>query len=126
MSSCSTPWRAEYVSWQTAARIPRILFAATEAPTPEPQTRTPRSAPPAWRTLAELARLVGVVDARRRGVRAEVEHLVPERGQLGEQPLAELHASVIERDDDLHGGQVTRPANVESRFRIPSTERPSS
>ena len=29
MSSCSTPWWAEYVSWQTAARMPRILLAAT-------------------------------------------------------------------------------------------------
>src|SRR6185503_6348564 len=35
MSSCSTPWWAEYVSWQTAERTPRILFAATLAPTPE-------------------------------------------------------------------------------------------
>ena len=41
MSSCSTPWWAEYVSWQTAARTPRILFAATDAPTPEPQMRMP-------------------------------------------------------------------------------------
>ena len=31
MSSCSTPWWAEYVSWQTAVRTPRILFAATLA-----------------------------------------------------------------------------------------------
>src|SRR5579862_1562069 len=46
MSSCSTPWWAEYVSWQTAARTPRILFAATEAPTPDPQIRMPRSAAP--------------------------------------------------------------------------------
>ena len=28
MSSCSTPWWAEYVSWHTEARTPRILFAA--------------------------------------------------------------------------------------------------
>ena len=41
MSSCSTPWWAEYVSWQTAARMPRILLAATLAPTPEPQMRMP-------------------------------------------------------------------------------------
>ena len=39
MSSCSTPWCAEYVSWQTADRMPRILLAATDAPTPEPQMR---------------------------------------------------------------------------------------
>ena len=48
MSSCSTPWWAEYVSWQTAERMPRILLAATLAPTPEPQIRIPRSASPAW------------------------------------------------------------------------------
>jgi hypothetical protein len=47
MLSCSTPWWAEYTSWQIAARIPASLQAATDAPTPEPQTRTPRSASPA-------------------------------------------------------------------------------
>ena len=46
MSSCSTPWWAEYVSWQIAARMPRILLAAIDAPTPDPQTRIPRSARP--------------------------------------------------------------------------------
>src|SRR4030095_15695581 len=46
VSSCSTPWCAEYVSWQIAARMPASLLAAIEAPTPDPQTRTPRSAPP--------------------------------------------------------------------------------
>jgi hypothetical protein len=48
MSSCSTPWCAEYVSWQIAARTLASLLAAIEAPTPEPQTSTPRSAPPDW------------------------------------------------------------------------------
>jgi len=48
MSSCSTPWCALYVSWQTAVRMPRILFAATDAPTPDPQMRIPRSAWPSW------------------------------------------------------------------------------
>ncbi len=46
MSSCSTPWCAEYVSWHTPARMPRILFAATHAPTPLPQITMPRSARP--------------------------------------------------------------------------------
>ena len=46
MSSCSTPWCAEYVSWQIAARMPGILLAATDAPTPDPQIRMPRSARP--------------------------------------------------------------------------------
>ena len=35
MSSCSTPWCAEYVSWQIAARMPGSLHAATAAPTLE-------------------------------------------------------------------------------------------
>ena len=54
MSSCSTPWWAEYASWQIAARMPRILHAATEAPTPEPQTKTARSASP-WRIALPTA-----------------------------------------------------------------------
>ncbi len=44
MSSCSTPWCAEYVSWHKPARIPGIRFAAIDAPTPLPQSRMPRSA----------------------------------------------------------------------------------
>ena len=48
MSSCSTPWWAEYASWQIAARTPVSLQAATDAPTPEPHTRTARSASPRW------------------------------------------------------------------------------
>src|SRR5262245_39951755 len=46
MLSCSTPWCAEYESWQIAARMPGSLLAATHAPTPLPQMRTPRSARP--------------------------------------------------------------------------------
>ena len=48
MSSCSTPWCARYVSWQTPARMPRILLTAMDAPTPDPQMRIPRSACPSW------------------------------------------------------------------------------
>ena len=47
MSSCSTPWCAEYVSWHMPARMPGILLAATHTPTPEPQIRMPRGASPA-------------------------------------------------------------------------------
>src|SRR5262245_35855901 len=59
--------------------------------------------------LADLPRLVGIVDAGRRGVGAEIQRVVTERGQLGEQPLTELHAPVVERDGDLHGAKVTPP-----------------
>ena len=48
MSSCSTPWCALYVSWHTEPRMPASLQTATAAPTPEPQTSTPRSACPRW------------------------------------------------------------------------------
>ena len=75
MSSCSTPWWAEYESWQMAARMPGILLAATEAPTPLPQMRTPRSARPVHHGLAHRLGEVGIVDGRR-GVGAHVDHLV--------------------------------------------------
>ena len=76
MSSCSTPWCAEYTSWQIAARIPGIFEAAIDAPTPEPQTSTPRSARPPRIAAADVAREVGVVDAHGVGLDAEVDDLV--------------------------------------------------
>src|SRR5579885_2403670 len=48
--------------------------------------------------LADLARLVRVVDAHRRVVRAEVDHVVV--GERSEHRLAELDAAVVERDRD--------------------------
>ena len=59
MSSCSTPWCAEYASWQIAARMPGILQAAIEAPTPDPQTRTPRSARPSRIASATVRAMSG-------------------------------------------------------------------
>ena len=47
MWSSSTPCRAEKWSWISPARTPGILLAQTEAPTPLPQTATPRSTVPA-------------------------------------------------------------------------------
>ena len=83
--------------------MPAILQAATDAPTPEPQTRMPRSASSVVDRLAELARLVGIVDPQRVGVRAEVD-------DLGGRPpssvsrivVAQMHAAVVERDGDVH------------------------
>ncbi len=84
MSSCSTPWWAEYVSWQTAARMPRILLAATDAPTPEPQMRMPRSAVAVADGQAEPLGEVGVVVGRVGAVAAQVDQLVAQAG--GGQP----------------------------------------
>ncbi len=45
-SSSSRASRAASGSWQSEARMPRILFAAMEAPTPLPQMSTPASTKP--------------------------------------------------------------------------------
>ncbi len=50
--------------------------------------------------LAHLACLVGVVDAHRVGVGAEIENLVP--GDLFEHGLTQVHAAVVEGHRDLH------------------------
>ena len=52
--------------------------------------------------LAELARLVRVVDPLGVRVGAEVDDLVAERCDLLEHALAQLHASMVECDRDLH------------------------
>ena len=82
MSSCSTPWWAEYVSWQTAARMPRILFAATRAPTPEPQIRIAAVGLAVADRVAEARGEVRVVVGRVRAVAAEVDQLVAEPGRV--------------------------------------------
>ena len=78
------------------------MQAATEAPTPEPQTRIAALRLAAKNRLAELLGLVRVVDPRRVGVRAEVDHLVPRAVELLEQAFAQLHAAVVESDSDTH------------------------
>ena len=90
------------MSWQIAARIPATLLAATEAPTPEPQTSNAALGVAAPDRLGDLARLVRVVDPRLRLVGAEVDRLVPERRQLLQQPFAQLDAAVVEGDGDSH------------------------
>src|SRR5829696_3384983 len=59
--------------------------------------------------VAELARLVRVVDTLRIRVGAEVDRLVSERVELLQQALAELHAPVVERNRNPH---VSRPARA--------------
>ena len=75
------------MSWQIAARIPGIFAAATEAPTPEPQIRMPRSASPVEDRAAELERLVRIVDPRLGLVGSEVDRFVAERGEILEHAL---------------------------------------
>ena len=60
--------------------------------------------------LADLTRLVGVVDAHRVGVRAEVDHLVPV--ERLEHRFAQVHAAMVERDSDL---QETRSRSAVAR-----------
>jgi hypothetical protein len=78
------------MSWQTAARIPASLF----------EQRALRLA--AADRLADLARLVRVVDARLGPVGAEVDDLQAERDELLEQPLAQLDPAMVEGDRDSH------------------------
>ena len=65
--------------------------------------------------LAELARLVRVVDPDGVGVGAEVDGLVAEPVELLENPLAELHPAVVERDRDLHRDHRTPLAEAYAR-----------
>ena len=86
--------------------MPEILVAAIDAPTPEPQTRTPRSRSVVPDRRGDRLRDVGVVDANRVGVHAEVESLVPEALDGAEDRVAEAHAPMVEAEGDLH--QATR------------------
>jgi transketolase len=52
--------------------------------------------------LAELPRLVGVVDRLGIGIGAQVDRLVAQRVELGKNRLAQPHAAVIERDCNPH------------------------
>ena len=86
--------------------MPGILDAAIDAPTPEPQTKTPRCAPARPGSPRDRLREVGVVDANGVGVHAEVQRLVPEALDAAEDRVAEPHAPVVEAERDLH--QATR------------------
>ena len=92
------------------------MQAAIAAPTPEPQTRMPRSASPVLDRLADLARLVRVVDPHRVGVGAEVDHVVPV--ERLEDRLAQVHAAVVERDRDLHTRSSSAVARATTLSRL--------
>ena len=85
MWSSSTPCRAEKWSCTSPARTPGILFAQTEAPTPLPQTATPRSTAPAATARASGMTKVGIIVARVQAMRSEIDYLAPRRGD--EQPI---------------------------------------
>src|SRR5262245_39875590 len=58
--------------------------------------------------LADLGRLVGVVDLRLRRVRSEVDHLVSQSLDFLEHARAQLDPAVVERDRNSHR-EVTLP-----------------
>ena len=76
--------------------MPSILHAATEAPTPEPQTSTPRVGLAAQDRLTDSARPLGVVDAHGVGVDAEVDRSVPGVRDRAEHRVPQLHPPVVE------------------------------
>ena len=105
------------------------MQAATAAPTPEPQTSTPRSASAVADRVADLARLVGVVDAHRVRVGAEIDDVV--RLERLQNRLAQMDAAVVEGDRDLHASppvaardtSVTVPGTVTEVSRHPLEQR---
>ena len=107
MSSCSTPWCAEYTSWQIAARIPAQLAGGDRGADAGAADEHAALRLAVLDRLAELARLVRVVDPHRVGVRAEIDGLVAQGLELVEDPLAELDAPVVERHGDSHAAHRT-------------------
>ena len=90
-----------------AARMPFILLAPIAAPTPVPQTISPRSDRPDTMAAATFARNVRKVD-RLRIVGSDVVDRVT--GALQERHELALHGEtgVIRSDHDLHGGLLSR------------------
>src|SRR5207302_8896630 len=64
---------------------------------------------PRLNRLADVTRLVGIVDRLRVRIRSEVDELVAQTGDLVEDRLAQLPAPVIEGDRDLHDWTVPHP-----------------
>ena len=80
MSSCSTPWWAEYVSWQTAARMPRHLVGRDRRPDAGAADQDAAVGLAADDRLAESLGEVRVVVVRVGAVAAEVDQLMVEPG----------------------------------------------
>ena len=104
MSSCSTPWWAEYVSWQTAERRPRILLIATLAPDARPADEDAAVRLASLDGEPEPLREVGVVVARIGPVAAEVDQVVAETGgvQPSQQLVLEPGTGVVGSEGDAH------------------------
>ena len=69
--------------------------------------------------VAQLLRLVRIVDAHRVGVRSQVDDRVAVGADRLEQRIAKMDAAVIERDGDVH--QVTRSRRASTRATTLST-----
>ena len=86
MSSCSTPWCAEYVSWQIAARMPRELAGRDRRADARAADEHAALGVAGADRVADLLRLVWVIDPHAVVVRAEVvdfmaqSHDLPDHG----------------------------------------------
>ena len=105
--------------------MPGIFEAAIEAPTPEPHTKHAAVGLAAADRHAELERLVGVVDANRVGVGAEVDDDVAGSLDRLEHGLAQLHAAVVEGRGDLHRSALA-PSRASRAVATASAVSPSS
>src|SRR5439155_4112337 len=65
--------------------------------------------------LADVARLVGVVDSRLGRIGAEIDDLVPEASNGLEDPLPQLHSPMVKSDGDAHSSTLPRRGFVDSR-----------
>ena len=81
MSSCSTPWCAEYVSWQTAAPDAAHLVGRHGRADPRSADEDPAIGVARVDRLAEPPREVRVVVVRVGAVAAEVDQVVAEAGR---------------------------------------------
>src|SRR5208337_5125943 len=86
------------------ARTPGTLFAAMDAPTPLPQSATPRSTSPAATALARWIDEVGVVISGVQFVCAEVHDLVPRPSQRLRHLPFQRKPSMVRGDSDAHHG----------------------
>ncbi len=82
--------------------MPGILFADIDAPTPLPQIKTPRSARPSSRTLADRLGEVGIVH-RSVAIGAFVDDFMSLTAQIGGDDLLQIEAGMIRADNDAHG-----------------------